>query len=270
MKLVLAAAFTAFALCGECLAQPAEVVDLPTRAGVKQRMLVLQPDKPAPAVLLLMTGGTGRVGIFDNGSLRNEGNFLVRSRGRFVQQGYAVAVIDTPSDKSNAPFMGGDFRESPEHATDLATVIAWARQRFGKPVWLVGTSRGTQSVAYLATTLTGASAPDGIVLTSSVLVSTPEGRSAARSVQDMPLEKLRMPVLVVHHERDDCRVCPPSLLPALMAKLPPATSRLILEQGGKSEGPACEAFAHHGYNGIEDKVVADIAAWIAAPVGAPR
>ena len=27
----------------------------------------------------------------------------------------------------------------------------------------------------------------------------------------------------------------------------------------------CEAFAHHGFNGIEDKVVADMAAFIAQP-----
>jgi hypothetical protein len=35
------------------------------------------------------------------------------------------------------------------------------------------------------------------------------------------------------------------------------------EREGLGEGDPCEAFAHHGYNGIERDVVARIAAWIA-------
>ena len=30
----------------------------------------------------------------------------------------------------------------------------------------------------------------------------------------------------------------------------------------RSQGEPCEAFAHHGYNGIEGDVIAKIAAWI--------
>jgi hypothetical protein len=33
-------------------------------------------------------------------------------------------------------------------------------------------------------------------------------------------------------------------------------------EGGVSEGDPCEAFAYHGYNGIEREVVAKIAAWL--------
>ena len=260
------AVFAAFAIAalGECFAQASEVVDIPTRPGITQRMLVLQPEKPATAVLLLFTGGPGHVGIFDNGSLQRDGNFLVRSRSRFVQHGHAVAVVDTPSDKSSAPYLSGNFRESPEHVADIGAAVNWARQRFGKPVWLVGTSRGTHSVAHAATSLGGAAAPDGIVLTSTILASSRFGPTTARPVQQLPLEKLKMPVLVAHHEQDECQVCPPSELPSLMSKLPAAASRLVKYQGGRSVGPPCEAFAWHGFNGIEDKVVADIAGWIAA------
>jgi hypothetical protein len=224
-------ALASLLLAGACFAHAAEVVDLPTRPGVTQRMLVLQPQQPV-AVLVLMTGGSGHLGIFDNGSLRNDGNFLVRSRALFVQHGDAA--------------------------------IRWARQRFGLPVWLVGTSRGTQSVAYAGTVLSGASAPDGLVLTSTILGSSRLGQSTARPVQEMALDQLQVPMLVTHHEQDQCQVCPPALLPALMARLAPGRSQLITYQGGRSVGNFCEAFAHHGYNGIEDRVVADIAAWIAA------
>ena len=34
--------------------------------------------------------------------------------------------------------------------------------------------------------------------------------------------------------------------------------------GGKATGPDCEAFSHHGYNGIEAETVNKIKAWIVA------
>jgi len=41
-------------------------------------------------------------------------------------------------------------------------------------------------------------------------------------------------------------------------------TELIEVEGGKSTGDDCEAFAHHGYNGIERETVDKIKAWIAA------
>jgi hypothetical protein len=38
---------------------------------------------------------------------------------------------------------------------------------------------------------------------------------------------------------------------------------LIAIEGGVTEGNPCEAFAHHGYNGVEADVVARISGWIA-------
>ncbi|MGZ5787635.1 MAG: alpha/beta hydrolase [Ramlibacter sp.] len=256
--------FAAFVwLCaGAAWAAGPQVVDLPTRPGVTQRILVEQPEQAPAAVLVLMTGGAGRLGIFDNGSLRNDSNFLVRSRALFVQHGYAVVLPDTPSDRSTPPFLGGDFRESAEHAADLAAVIGWARQHFSRPVWIVGTSRGTQSAAHAAASVSGPGAPDGVVLTSTILSSA--RRNASTPVQDMGVDKLHIPVLVVHHEQDQCQVCSPALLPQLMDKLKTTTAKLLTYQGGQSSGPPCEPFAYHGYNGIESKVVDDIATWIAS------
>jgi pimeloyl-ACP methyl ester carboxylesterase len=231
-----------------------EVVDLPTR-GVSERMVVIATAQPKAAVILL-AGGQGRVKIFDNGSIRNEGNFLVRTRSLFAQHDLAVVVLDAPSDQSSG--MSRTFRESANHVTDLSTVIEWARAKWHKPVWLVGTSRGTQSAAYVAVALTNdAREPDGIVLTSSILDRS--NRDPGTPVQEQPLGKLKIPVLVVHHEEDPCPVCNPSLLRDI--KLPPKGT-IIMERGGVSNGDPCEAFSHHGYNGIEGTVVADISAFI--------
>ena len=235
------------------------VVDIPSRAGVTQRILLVSPPDPKAAVILF-AGGDGGLQIAADGSMASgKGNFLVRTRESFAAKSLRVAVIDAPSDHQHHPFLGG-FRQTPEHATDVKAVIAWLRERSNAPVWLVGTSRGTQSAAFVATSLDRGDGPDGLVLTSSVLRDP-----RSRAVPDMPLDKLRIPVLVVHHELDDCKVCAFRDVGSLMEKLDPVPVKVLLTfKGGRSVGDPCEAFAYHGYNGIEEEVVGKIAAWILA------
>jgi hypothetical protein len=78
---------------------------------------------------------------------------------------------------------------------------------------------------------------------------------------EVDLTAVKQPVLVVHHEQDPCGVCPPAQLPELMKHLP-ANAVLKTYTGGLSRGGACDPFSHHGFNGIEDAVVGDIATWI--------
>ncbi len=238
---------------------PQQVVDIPTRPGITQRMVLLSPPQPRAAVVLL-PGGHGGLQIFANGSMKwGEGNFLVRTRQLFAAQGLAVAVVDAPSDRQVSPFLAG-FRQTPQHAADMRAVIAWMRENYRVPVWLVGTSRGTESAAYLAIALNGADGPDGIVLSSTIL-SDDKGRS----VLAMPLDKISIPTLVVHHEQDGCAHCPFSKIPALMDQLQNAADKQLRSfQGGINTGDPCAAFAHHGFNGLESDVVRTTAAWILA------
>jgi dienelactone hydrolase len=236
-----------------------KVVDIPTRPGVSQRMLVLSPPAPRAAVVLI-PGGHGGLRILPNGSLMwGDGNFLVRTRQLFAEQGLMVAVIDAPSDRQSPPYLGG-FRQKPEHVADIRAVIAWLREQSKAPVWLVGTSRGTQSAAYVATELSGPDGPDGLVLSSTILTD-----DASRPVSAMPLGKIRIPVLVVHHEQDDCAHCAFANVPALMAKLANSPRKELLSfKGGENKGDPCEAMAYHGFNGLEREVVQQTAAWVVA------
>ena len=236
-----------------------QVVDVPTRPGVTQRMLVLSPPQPKAAVMLF-AGGHGGLRISADGTINGlRGNFLVRTRQQFVQQGLLVALIDAPSDRQGGGFLEG-FRQTGEHAADVKAAIARVRELAQVPVWLIGTSRGTQSVGYVATQLTSDDGPDGIVLTSTILTD-----KRGRAVPLMSLGKVRVPVLVVHHENDGCPLCAFNQVPWLMDKLTNSPrARLIAVSGGQSQGDPCEAFAYHGYNGIEDDVVQQIAGWILA------
>lgn len=236
------------------------VVDIPTRPGVTQRFVYLAPPD-AKAAVILFAGGHGGLQILSNGSFKwGEGNFLVRTRQLFAENGLAVALVDAPSDRQASPFLSG-FRQTPEHIADIKAVIAWLKQQANIPVWLVGTSRGTQSTAFIATQLgAGDGGPDGLVLTSTMLSD-----NTGRPVPAMALQNIALPVLVVHHEQDSCKHCDYREIPRLMEKLS-ATPRkeLLTFKGGESRGDPCEAYAYHGFNGLEKEVVAKIAEWIRA------
>jgi dienelactone hydrolase len=241
-------------------AQSPRVVDVSSRAGVTQRFLLLQPEN-AKASVILFAGGDGGLQMSPDGAMKSlRGNFLVRSRELFAAQGLAVAVIDAPSDRQGYPHLN-NFRQTAEHVADVKAAITWLRQELKLPVWLVGTSRGTQSAAYVATQLSPADGgPDGIVLTSSILVD-----NRGRPVPDMALDNIKVPVLVAHHVQDGCRHCLYTDVPKLTSKLGtvPRTALLTFD-GGDNIGDPCEARAYHGYNGIEAGVVAKLAAWITA------
>lgn len=234
------------------------VVDIPTRPGVTQRFILIVPEKPR-ATAILLAGGNGWLNLAPDGSIGGlGGNFLVRSRGLFVEQRLAVAVLDAPSDRQDGMALNG-FRTSDEHVADLKALIAWLREELDLPVWLMGTSRGTESAAYVATQLPrAAGGPDGIMLSSSILQD-----QRGRPVTAMDLDRIQAPVLVVHHRDDDCRLCRFTSTPELMRKLSAAKRKdLLAFDGGISTGDPCGARAYHGYNGIERDVVAKISDWI--------
>ncbi len=236
-----------------------KVVDIPTRPGVSQRMLVLSPRNPKAAVILF-PGGHGGLQISSNGSIRwGKNNLLVRTRQLFAEKGLLVVLVDAPSDRQCPPYLRG-FRQTPGHVADIKAVIAWVREQARVPVWLVGTSRGTQSAAYIAMELTGPEGPNGLVLSSTILKD-----AKTRPVPAMPLDRLRIPVLVIHHERDGCRLCPFSDIPYLMERLSKASRKQLLKfEGGLNRAGPCRALAYHGYNGLDREVVAQIVAWILA------
>ncbi|MES2354341.1 MAG: alpha/beta hydrolase [Pseudomonadota bacterium] len=234
------------------------VVDIPTRLGVTQRFVLLTPENPKAAVILF-AGSNGGLQISPEGDFKlGKTNFLVRTRQMFAAQGFMVAVVDAPSDRQKPPYLRG-FRERPEHVADIKAVIAWLKQQADIPVWLVGTSRGTESAAFIATQLSLADGgPDGLVLTATMLKD-----DEAWPVPDMALEKLAVPVLVVHHKQDGCKYCPYKGLPRLMKKLNGVPKKELLTlKGGKNKGEPCESLGYHGFNGIESEAIEKIAEWV--------
>lgn len=239
-------------------------VTVARRTGARQGFLLLRPAGPPVAAVILFTGGSGRVGISPQG-MRRGGNFLVRSRWRFVEAGFLVAVVDVPTDRATLD----GFRTTEAHALDIKGVIAHLRALAPVPVWLVGTSRGTISAANAAARLDQGGA-DGLVLLSSLLV--PGGRRDPASVHSVEVSRIRLPTLVVHHRGDRCPLTPHAAVAPLLRSLSaaPVAEELAVEGGAAPHGNPCGPTHFHGYIGIEQQVVARIADWIKAHPPRPR
>lgn len=249
------------------------VMMIQTRDNSTTRYAFVPPAEPErqgiQITVALLPGGSGHVNLDDNGCPRGlKGNSLVRSIPIFNAAGFGTALIDAPSDFHGDDGLAG-FRTTVQHAEDLGKLIADLRARTQGIVWVVGTSRGSISAANAATRLSGPSAPDGIVLTSALM----SGQSAAKkgwvaqTVFDLPLENIRLPLLVIGHAADKCVRSPPDAMGKIAARTQAIRQQVVTVSGGPGyDGPpglnACEGRAPHGFVDQESEVAAGIARFI--------
>ena len=244
-----------------------EVVTVQTHGGTTTRYALVVPQG-ATAALVLLPGGNGHADLDARGCAQKlKGNSLIRSQELFQREGLATALVDAPSDHTGVEGLGG-FRAQETHADDLGKVIADLRARVKAPVWLVGTSRGAISAANAAGRLSGPTAPDGVVLTSPVTVGTTGGRMAwtAQTVQDAPLERISLPLLLVGHAADACLRSPPSGLAGIAQRVKSSRVQSVTVTGGpgarQSGLAACEGRSPHAFVEQESEVAAGIARFV--------
>ncbi len=235
-------------------ANAAELISINTRSGVEQNFILITPESPKASVILF-AGGKGVLNLtsFFGSPLinRSKNNFLVRTRDLFVNNGFQVAVVDAPSDKQSKRGMLDGFRDSIEHVEDIDFVIKYLRKKANIPVWLVGTSRGTESATNVA--INSKQKPYGLVLTSSMSVEN----AAGTSVTEMELERIKMPTLIVGNADDECRKTPPEGSNQIAEML--VNSKKVevkMFSGGDTPiSKPCKAMSYHGFLGIEEEVV---------------
>lgn len=248
-----------------------EVVSLTTHGDTTTRYALARPD-PAPArpvALVLLAGGGGFIDLDDGGCPRGlTGNSLVRSASLFRAAGFITALLDAPSDHPGEDGLAG-FRIDAAHAEDLGTIIADVRGRTRGAVWVLGTSRGSISAANAAARLSGDAAPDGVVLTSALMVGDRGAKKkwVAQTVFDLPLEAIRIPLLVVGHRADRCPRSPADHMDRLAERVGSARKHVVTLSGGPgwsggSGLEACAGKAPHGFAEQEDELVQGIARFI--------
>ncbi len=190
------------------------------------RALLTMPRGKPSAVVILMPGGDGVIGLSDDGSIERDGNWIVRTRGSYASAGIASLLLDAGADPAAA---------------------VQAMRQVAPKVVLVAMSRGSTRVPPALS-----AGPDGVVLTSSMLDHV---RQTVGSPAALP------PTLVVHHRRDDCRVTHYDMVPPFM-DWSAGRARLVWIDGGTSRGNPCRAQAYHGFIGREGAVVSSIIAFM--------
>lgn len=183
--------------------------------------------------VILMPGGSGNLDprlIDGKLTLSLAGNFLIRSREIFAEGPFVAASTDATT--------------TPDR---ILAIVRDLQRRYGSiPVYVIGTSRSTDSTMTLSPALDGMVA--GFVHTSSM-----------NRIASFDTRRFKSRHLVVYHAMDACRVTKPSASASARSN----GAETIEVTGGTSTGDDCEARAYHGYNGIERATIDKIKAWIA-------
>jgi hypothetical protein len=253
----------AFAFGGAPLAAhaaDAEAVTIDTTFTVKTPPVRL--DKPAHrarASVILMTGGNGLLSLDATGTIIDStGNFLIRSANLFLRHGLNVMMADATPAHPNG--IGRPFRLTATHAAELQNFINAAINRWGQPVWVVGTSNGSISAVTAAGFQPALAGLTGVVLTSPVTVLNDP---INQPIFNLYASRITVPTQVVWHQDDHCVLSPPAGSAALFTAIPSAKKATETFEGGHSVATdPCGAFSEHGYAGIEPKVVKEIAEFV--------
>jgi predicted alpha/beta hydrolase family esterase len=237
-----------------------EIVTLTTRPGVTQAYFLASVPKRAQAIALLFPGAGGFLHLRKEGDQIKFGNdnFLVRSRREFLSRGAIVAILEAPSDQQRNWGMTDEFRLSEQHFADVSAVVNDLAARFPNlPLFLVGTSRGSVSVASLGARFGNNVA--GAILTASMF--RPSGRQSKEpgpGLSKFDFATIKAPVLVVHHVSDPCAITPYSDAARLADTYP-----LITVWGGlPARSGECDAFSAHGFYGKEAPTIEQIVNWM--------
>jgi dienelactone hydrolase len=227
-----------------------------TRDDVTVSFVVTETVGAVKSVAILFAGGTGKIKLWKGRGPRGK-NFLVRSRNLFAQRGVLTITVDVASDRRRKGLIF--WRDSDEYRQDIAAVIKWIKAKEKAPLWLIGTSRGSVSVAYLA----GSLPVDGAVFTATVTEVSNAGKPTAH---DADLRKIKVPSLIAHHKEDACSATPVDSLPAFAAALKntPKVETILFDGGDPDISGPCKAQSAHGFLGIEDQVVGRIVDWMHA------
>ena len=223
-------------ISGQALAQAQDTLIETARyesGDVIPYMLTTSSAKPPKYAVIVMPGGEGTL----SPEMRSTGiwfrythNFLIRSRAIFADE--QTVTISTDSTGS---------------AERMGAIVRDVRSRYpGVQVYIIGTSRSTISTMRLADSLDGQ--VEGFVHTASMTgIARFDSRQRASRH------------LLVHHEQDSCRF---TGYGSAQSNSQDYGTELITIQGGVSQGDACDAWAHHGFNGVEQETVRAIRAWI--------
>jgi hypothetical protein len=237
------------------LANEVIVAELPGRS-----ISVLVTHQPGATkfthAIALFPGSPGHMNLrVEDGTIQYGlgGNFLVRARRHFIEDGILTVVFDAPSDQQNG--FPQAYRETPRYGEDIKAAIDAVSKKFGALDWtFIGTSEGSVSAAHAARMLP--SDAKRVALTASVV--SPSGRGRGLAVADV--RPINIPVLWVHNRDDPCKYTQYFRVKSYAEETKTALLTVIGATGVR--GDACMAFTQHGFVGMEIKTIKAMLSWI--------
>ncbi len=240
----------------------AELVQVPSRPGVTVPIAIEPPTGQAVAWALLFVGGNGVLQLDTTGAPTAplSGLYIISRRDVLKATGIGVVLVDVPSDQRSG--INPRFRRSEQHVADVGAVTTMIRQRFRRPVWIIGHSNGGITAAVAVRRLSAAARPDGVILASATVM---EGRRDAS--QPFPPFPYTGAAMVAAHQGDGCSYSPPSdaaLISQAFSNARPNVLRMF-SGGSAGRGDPCLPRSLHSFHGMEREVMSAFAGFIRSP-----
>lgn len=247
------------------------LISVEPAAGVRQEgVLSLKDGASAPTHLAVLLPGNPSVvrPQVEGRSMvasRLTGNFLIRARRHLAGAGVATLVVDCRTDQGD--LCSGEYQASRQRYEDVARLVSAARAQLPsvKHVWLVGTSLGTISSAFMPT-YAGPGEFAGVLHTAAI--TDPYRGQNARSLVRFDYRRVGIAQAFVHHKDDPCVATPYQRAESIARE---AGVTLVSVTGAKGvRGDPCQAQTQHGFAGVERAVMAELRRMMLEGVGSTR
>lgn len=226
-------------------------------AGGTHPIYLIEPKNPsAPRrAMILFGGGKGLVNHVrerGDGTFRLSGNFLMRIAGEIVAAGIAAVPVGMWSGLEDGA--ADEFRLGEKNAKNMAAAVRILAARGYGEIFFAGTSRGTLDAANMALRMKHP-AVKGIIFTAVM--------GEDEDVLELPLEKIRLPVLFVHNRQDGCSVTTYEGARDMYERIKNSPRRQFVEVDAPAvaEGRECGAISAHGFLGVEPRVARVMTDW---------
>ncbi len=246
---------------GDALAY--DLINLNSRKDVTQSFMLIKPiGTPIGAAIMFPTEeGNVKFKKKSRGYKIKKGGWYGNKHRMFTENGLWLAFVEPPSDQIHG--IDTRFRQSENHVKDIAAVVAEVERRSGFKPFLMGTCRGSYSAASVGSKIDNGS------ISGVVLIST---RSRARDgsvVRGARKGGLTAPLMMIHHEDDDCKGSPYSGMKSIAGFFEKSSDRvetLTVKGGWQSSGlkqkKGCGKNGSHKFFGSEKEIVDAIADWV--------
>ena len=195
------------------------------------------------AVMIFLPGGPGSFGLKpDFVGPRKYGMFEEIANGTNSGAKLDYVFMDSPYVLSPMNSKNLSIRSTKDHMDRIRSVVDFYKSKTGKPIWLLGHSNGTYSLAQFIN-----QTPDYDKLIAGAIFSS------GRNEREITIDPINLPILVLHHAEDTCpstQFGPAQLFYESVKSRNRSRTEFVAITGGTNDGEACFAPAsHHMYGG---------------------